>query len=71
MPKAQNPRREDSGLLMWPGIKRGFDARCSCTWAAKDEVYQVKARDMGCLNHGGPLDAVLARMARWGIRGGD
>lgn len=56
---------------LWPGIRRGFDSRCSCTWADKDNMYQVKVRDTSCLNHGGPLDAVLARMARWGIRGGD
>lgn len=57
---------------MWPGITAGMDSRCSCTRApGPDGVYQVKVRDTGCLNHGGELGAVLARMARWGVRGGD
>jgi hypothetical protein len=50
---------------LWPGICRGFDARCSCTWALMAGVYQVKLRDVLCVNHGGPLAGVLARMARW------
>jgi hypothetical protein len=50
---------------LWPGICRGFDARCSCTWALMAGVYQVKLRDAMCVNHGGPLAGVLVRMARW------
>lgn len=50
---------------MWPGITAGLDSRCTCTRAPLNGVYQVKVRDTGCLNHGGPLDAVLVRMARW------
>jgi hypothetical protein len=48
----------------WPGITAGLDARCSCTWAPYNGVYQVKIRDRGCLTHGGPLAACLARMER-------
>jgi len=50
---------------LWPGITAGLDARCSCTWAPSSGVYQVKVRNTSCVNHGGPLDSVLARMARW------
>lgn len=56
---------------LWPGITAGHDARCTCTWAPMGGFYEVKVRDTGCRNHGGPLDVVLARMARWGVRGGD
>jgi hypothetical protein len=31
----------------------------------RNRAYQVKVRNAQCLNHGGPLDAVLDRMARW------
>lgn len=50
---------------MWPGITAGFDARCQCTWAAKEGIYQVKIRNVCCATHGGPLSACLARMDRW------
>ena len=50
---------------MWPGITAGMDSRCTCTRAPLNGVYQVKVRDMMCANHGGPLGACLARMARW------
>jgi DNA (cytosine-5)-methyltransferase 1 len=30
---------------MWPGITAGCDARCSCTWAMRGGVYQVKYRN--------------------------
>lgn len=49
---------------LWPGITQLLDARCSCTLAPLNDVYQVKIRDTACLNHGGALAAVLARMAR-------
>jgi hypothetical protein len=49
---------------MWPGITKLMDARCTCTRAMMDGVYQVKVRDTGCLNHGGDLAQVLARMER-------
>jgi len=50
----------------WPGITAGHDARCTCTWApGPGGVYQVKVRDVSCVNHGGELGAVLVRMARW------
>jgi hypothetical protein len=35
----------------WPGIRTGWDARCSCTWAQRGGVYQVKYRDAMCVNH--------------------
>ena len=54
-----------SAAAMWPGITQGLDSRCSCTRAFMGAVYQVKVRDAMCLNHGGPLAGVLARMARW------
>jgi len=50
---------------LWPGITAGMDARCSCTLAPMGGVYQVKVRNALCLNHGGPLEVVLARMDRW------
>lgn len=50
---------------MWPGITEGMDSRCSCTRAPLNGVYQVKVRDALCVNHGGPLELCLARMARW------
>lgn len=37
---------------MWPGITSGLDARCSCTRAPLNGVYQVKLRDIRCLVHG-------------------
>lgn len=52
---------------LWPGITAGMDARCSCTLAPMGGVYQVKVRNALCLNHGGPLASVLARMARWPV----
>lgn len=60
-----NPRNQAGTGDLWPGITRGHDARCSCSWAPGGRGYEVKARDRSCLNHGGPLDAVLSRMARW------
>jgi hypothetical protein len=67
--KAQNQgpgygKRPDA-CDMWPGITAGHDSRCSCSWAPMAGRYQVKVRDSSCLNHGGELGAVLARMARW------
>lgn len=50
---------------LWPGITQGLDSRCSCTRAFMGAVYQVKVRNAMCLNHGGTLAGVLARMARW------
>lgn len=58
---AQRPAACD----LWPGITQGMDARCSCTLAPMGGVYQVKVRNALCLNHGGPLEGVLARMAHW------
>ncbi len=69
--KRGNPQREgigfgkrDQGADLLPGITSGFDARCSCTWAPMASVYQVKARDVNCVNHGGSLESALARAAR-------
>lgn len=53
---------------LWPGITQLLDARCSCTLAPLNGVYQVKVRDASCVNHGGALAAVLARMARLAVR---
>lgn len=57
-------KRQDA-CDMWPGITAGMDSRCTCTRAPLNGVYQVKVRDTGCVNHGGPLGACLVRMARW------
>ena len=50
---------------LWPGITRGFDARCGCTWApGMGGVYEVKVRWLACPVHAGDLAACLARMER-------
>ncbi len=49
---------------LWPGITSGFDARCSCSWAPLNGVYQVKARNVMCVTHGGSLEVAMARAAR-------
>lgn len=71
MPRPSNAAPKGVGSLssvgdLWPGITWGFDARCTtCTWAMLNGVYQVKVREALCPNHGGPLEAALARGARW------
>jgi hypothetical protein len=39
------------GMPPWPGITTGHDARCDCTWAPRDGVYQVKYQSAGCVVH--------------------
>lgn len=34
----------------WPGFTAGNDARCLCTWALKNGVYQVKHAHADCPN---------------------
>jgi hypothetical protein len=48
-------RQYDRGVYrtapMWPGITWGNDARCSCSWAFRGGVMQVKARSGACVVH--------------------
>jgi hypothetical protein len=36
---------------LWPGVTWGNDARCSCSWAFRDGMMQVKARSEACSVH--------------------
>lgn len=55
-PEGATASREYSHLAyqsppLWPGITWGHDARCSCTWAYRDGVAQVKVRSGACTVH--------------------
>jgi hypothetical protein len=34
---------------LWPGITTGNDARCSCTWAPRGGVMQIKVANSSCI----------------------
>ena len=50
---------------LWPGITWGRDARCSCSWAWRGGVMEVKVRSAACLVHDGretPLPELLGQL---------
>ena len=50
---------------LWPGITWGRDARCSCSWAWRNGVVEVKVRSAACLVHDGretPLSDLLGQL---------
>lgn len=49
---------------MWPGIFWGNDARCSCSWAFRDGVMQVKAKNGACAVHAGNEPSVEELLGR-------
>lgn len=55
--------RAAAAVQVWPGIAWGHDARCSCSWASRHGVMQVKVANAACTVHAVGRKPTIPRLA--------